>query len=58
MPLLGRAKQRIGSRMGSSATASEGNQNLLCASLAGALLVGCWATRSLALGGSTHSLGC
>jgi divalent metal cation (Fe/Co/Zn/Cd) transporter len=40
MPLLGRAKQRIGSRMGSSATASEGKQNLLCAYLAAALLVG------------------
>jgi divalent metal cation (Fe/Co/Zn/Cd) transporter len=40
MPLLGRAKQRIGSRLGSSATASEGKQNLLCAYLAGALLVG------------------
>ena len=40
MPLLGRAKQRIGARIGSSATASEGKQNLLCAYLAGALLVG------------------
>jgi divalent metal cation (Fe/Co/Zn/Cd) transporter len=40
MPYLGRAKQRIGSRIGSSATASEGKQNLLCAYLAGALLVG------------------
>ena len=40
MPWLGRAKQRIGSRMGSSATASEGKQNMLCAYLAGALLVG------------------
>jgi len=40
MPWLGRAKQRIGSRIGSSATASEGKQNLLCAYLAGALLVG------------------
>ena len=40
MPYLGRAKQRIGARMGSSATASEGKQNLLCAYLAGALLVG------------------
>ena len=40
MPLLGRAKQRLGSKMGSSATASEGKQNLLCAYLAGALLVG------------------
>jgi divalent metal cation (Fe/Co/Zn/Cd) transporter len=40
MPLLGRAKQRIGARINSSATASEGKQNLLCAYLAGALLVG------------------
>ena len=40
MPLLGRAKRRIGSRMGSSATASEGKQNVLCAYLAAALLVG------------------
>jgi divalent metal cation (Fe/Co/Zn/Cd) transporter len=40
MPLLGRAKQRIGTRIGSSATASEGKQNLLCAYLAAALLVG------------------
>jgi divalent metal cation (Fe/Co/Zn/Cd) transporter len=40
MPLLGQAKQRIGSRVGSSATASEGKQNLLCAYLAAALLVG------------------
>jgi divalent metal cation (Fe/Co/Zn/Cd) transporter len=40
MPVLGRAKQRIGRRIGSSATASEGKQNLLCAYLAAALLVG------------------
>ena len=40
MPWLGRAKQRIGSRIGSSATASEGKQNLLCAYLAGAVLIG------------------
>ncbi len=40
MPLLGRAKQRIGGRIGSSATASEGKQNLLCAYLAAALLIG------------------
>lgn len=40
MPLLGRAKQRIGNRIRSSATASEGKQNLLCAYLAAALLVG------------------
>jgi divalent metal cation (Fe/Co/Zn/Cd) transporter len=40
MPWLGRAKQRIGARIGSSATASEGKQNLLCAYLAGAVLIG------------------
>jgi divalent metal cation (Fe/Co/Zn/Cd) transporter len=40
MPWLGWAKQRIAARIGSSATASEGKQNLLCAYLAGALLVG------------------
>jgi divalent metal cation (Fe/Co/Zn/Cd) transporter len=40
MPLLGRAKQRIGRRIDSSATASEGKQNLLCAYLSAALLVG------------------
>jgi divalent metal cation (Fe/Co/Zn/Cd) transporter len=40
MPYLGRAKRRIGTRIGSSATASEGKQNLLCAYLAAALLVG------------------
>src|SRR5215212_1352382 len=40
MPWLGRAKQRIGTRIGSSATASEGKQNLLCAYLAAALLLG------------------
>jgi len=40
MPLLGRAKQRIGAHIASSATASEGKQNLLCAYLAGALLIG------------------
>jgi divalent metal cation (Fe/Co/Zn/Cd) transporter len=40
MPWLGWAKQRIAARIGSSATASEGKQNLLCAYLAGALLIG------------------
>jgi divalent metal cation (Fe/Co/Zn/Cd) transporter len=40
MPLLGRAKQRIGERMGSAATRGEGQQNLLCAYLSAALLVG------------------
>jgi divalent metal cation (Fe/Co/Zn/Cd) transporter len=40
MPLLGKAKHRLGARLGSAATAGEGTQNLLCAYLAGAVLVG------------------
>jgi hypothetical protein len=40
MPYLGVAKQRIADRIGSAATKGEGRQNMLCAYLAGALLVG------------------
>jgi divalent metal cation (Fe/Co/Zn/Cd) transporter len=40
MPLLGRAKQRVGERLGSGATAGEGTQNLLCAYMAAGVLVG------------------
>jgi divalent metal cation (Fe/Co/Zn/Cd) transporter len=40
MPLLGRAKQRIGRRLGSPATAGEGTQNLLCAYMAAGVLAG------------------
>jgi divalent metal cation (Fe/Co/Zn/Cd) transporter len=40
MPLLARAKRRVGRVLGSRATVSEGGQNLLCAYLAVALLVG------------------
>jgi divalent metal cation (Fe/Co/Zn/Cd) transporter len=40
MPLLGRAKQRIGERIGSVATKGEGQQNMLCAYLSAALLAG------------------
>jgi divalent metal cation (Fe/Co/Zn/Cd) transporter len=40
MPLLGRAKLRLGSRLDSAATAGEGTQNILCAYLAGAVLIG------------------
>ncbi len=39
-PWLGRAKLRLGEQLGSSATAGEGRQNLLCAYLAAAVLVG------------------
>jgi divalent metal cation (Fe/Co/Zn/Cd) transporter len=34
MPLLGRAKQRLGAKLESAATAGEGKQNMLCAYLA------------------------
>jgi divalent metal cation (Fe/Co/Zn/Cd) transporter len=40
MPLLGIAKVRLAEQLGSAATKGEGNQNLLCAYLAGAVLVG------------------
>jgi divalent metal cation (Fe/Co/Zn/Cd) transporter len=39
-PALGAAKRRIGARLGSSATAGEGTQNLLCAYLAMAVFAG------------------
>ena len=40
MPLLGIAKLRLADRLGSVATRGEGTQNLLCAYLAAAVLVG------------------
>jgi divalent metal cation (Fe/Co/Zn/Cd) transporter len=40
MPLLARAKQRVGHELGSSATVSEASQNMICAYLSVALLVG------------------
>lgn len=49
MPLLGRAKQRLGARLGSSATAGEGSQNLLCAHLAAAVLTGLLANMVLGM---------
>lgn len=39
-PVLGVAKRRIGARLGSSATAGEGTQNLMCAYLAAAVFAG------------------
>jgi len=47
MPVLGRAKHRLGVRLGSAATAGEGTQNLLCAYLAAAVLVGLVANATL-----------
>lgn len=40
MPVLGIAKRRLADQLGSVATRGEGAQNLLCAYLAGAVLVG------------------
>jgi divalent metal cation (Fe/Co/Zn/Cd) transporter len=40
MPYLGIAKQRLAEQLGSPATKGEGRQNMLCASLAAARLLG------------------
>jgi divalent metal cation (Fe/Co/Zn/Cd) transporter len=40
MPLLARAKRNVGRQLGSSATVSEASQNMICAYLSVALLVG------------------
>lgn len=40
MPLLGTAKKRLGATLDSGAISGEGSQNLLCACLAAAVLVG------------------
>jgi divalent metal cation (Fe/Co/Zn/Cd) transporter len=40
MPLLARAKYKVGHALGSAATVGEGGQNMLCAYLSIALLVG------------------
>jgi divalent metal cation (Fe/Co/Zn/Cd) transporter len=59
MPLLGKAKHRIGRRLGSGATAGEGTQNMLCAYLAAGVLASLalnaafglwWADPGVALG--------
>ncbi|MDX6217615.1 MAG: hypothetical protein QOG99_3199 [Frankiales bacterium] len=39
MPVLGRAKHRLGRRLGSAATTGEGSQNYLCALQAAAVLL-------------------
>jgi divalent metal cation (Fe/Co/Zn/Cd) transporter len=40
MPLFGYAKKRVGNRLRSAATAGEGTQNILCAYLSVAILIG------------------
>ncbi len=47
MPLLGLAKQRIGTRLGSAAVRGEGTENLICAYLAAAVLAGLLANTAL-----------
>jgi divalent metal cation (Fe/Co/Zn/Cd) transporter len=47
MPPLARAKRRVGEQLGSSATASESRQTMLCAYLSAALLVGLVANAAL-----------
>ena len=58
MPILGIAKQRLADQLGSAATKGEGRQNMLCAYLAGALLVGLLGNALSAPGGSTPSSAC
>jgi divalent metal cation (Fe/Co/Zn/Cd) transporter len=47
MPLLGRAKARLGAQLGSAATAGEGAQNMLCAYMAAGVLIGLLANAAL-----------
>jgi divalent metal cation (Fe/Co/Zn/Cd) transporter len=47
MPLLGTAKHRLAERLGSTATAGEGTQNVLCGIQAAAVLVGLAANAAL-----------
>ena len=49
MPIFGRAKKRLGNRLGSSATTGEGTQNILCAYLSLAILIGLGANAVLGL---------
>jgi divalent metal cation (Fe/Co/Zn/Cd) transporter len=49
MPPLAIAKRRVGDRLGSSATASESRQTMLCAYLSAALLVGLLANAAAGL---------
>jgi len=49
MPVFGRAKKRLGERLQSHATAGEGTQNILCAYLSLAILIGLAANAILGL---------
>jgi hypothetical protein len=50
MPYLGFVKQRLADRLGSAATKGEGQQNMLCTYVAGALLVGLVGSAAVAAG--------
>jgi len=50
MPVLGHAKQRLATQLGSAATAGEGTQNYLCAAQAAAVLIGLAVTATWAGG--------
>jgi divalent metal cation (Fe/Co/Zn/Cd) transporter len=47
MPLLARAKRKVGQALGSATTVGEGGQNMICAYLSIALLVGLLANATL-----------
>jgi len=47
MPLFGRAKKHLGNKLRSHATAGEGTQNILCAYLSVAILIGLGANAAL-----------
>lgn len=47
MPLLGTAKKKIGTRLGSAAVTGEGTENILCAAAAAAVLAGLAANAGL-----------
>lgn len=47
MPLLGIAKEKIGTRLGSAAVTGEGAENILCAATAAAVLAGLAANAGL-----------
>jgi divalent metal cation (Fe/Co/Zn/Cd) transporter len=49
MPFFGPAKKQIGERLGSPATTGEGTQNILCAYLSLAILIGLAANAVLGL---------
>jgi divalent metal cation (Fe/Co/Zn/Cd) transporter len=58
MPVLGHAKRRIGNQLSSHATVGEGKQNILCAYLSLAVLVGLGANALFGLWWADPVVGC